>query len=191
MTAKIVRTGTMEEVPCGEEGEICLQGPAVMLGYLDQPEETAKVLQTHPDGKTWLHTGDIGTMDEDGFFYFRLRHKRMIKSSGMNVYPSQVEEVLRKHPAVKDACVIGIPDRAQGERVKGYVMLKDPSMASKEMEKELVEHCRGHLIKWSCPRDIEFRDDLPKTRVGKIAYKTLEEAEIALLRARGDYTGEG
>lgn len=121
---------------------------------------------------------------------FGLRHKRMIKSSGMNVYPSRVEEVLCKHPAVKDACVIGIPDRAQAERVKGYVVLKDPSMASKELEKEKVEHCGGHLMKWSYLREIEFRDDLPKTLVGKIACKTLEEAEIAALPARGDYTGE-
>ena len=100
MLAKIVKTGTTEEAPVGEEGEICLNGPAVMLGYLDQPEETANTLKTHADGKIWLHTGDIGTMDADGFFYFRLRQKRMIKSSGMNVYPAQVEDVLYRHPDV-------------------------------------------------------------------------------------------
>lgn len=104
MLAKVVGIGTTEEVPPGQEGELCVSGPAVMLGYLDQPEETAKVLQKHADGRIWLHTGDIFIMDEDGFFYFKLRLKRMIKSSGMNVYPAQVEAVLYKHPDVRDAC---------------------------------------------------------------------------------------
>ena len=105
MLAKIVKIGTTEEVPPGEEGEICVSGPAVMMGYIDQPEETAETLKTHADGRVWLHTGDIGTMDEDGFFYFKLRQKRMIKSSGMNVYPAQVEELFYKHEKVRDACV--------------------------------------------------------------------------------------
>ena len=126
MLAKIVKTGTTEEAPVGEEGEICVNGPAVMLGYLDQPEETANTLKTHADGRIWLHTGDIGTMDADGFFYFRLRQKRMIKSSGMNVYPAQVEEVLYRHPDVLKACVIGVPDEKQVQRVKGFVVLKEP-----------------------------------------------------------------
>ncbi len=129
MLAKIVKTGTTEEAPVGEEGEICLNGPAVMLGYLDQPEETANTLKTHADGKVWLHTGDIGTMDADGFFYFRLRQKRMIKSSGMNVYPAQVEDVLYRHPDVLKACVIGVPDEKQVQRVKGFVVLKEPAKA--------------------------------------------------------------
>jgi long-chain acyl-CoA synthetase len=189
MLAKIVRLNTTDEVPCGEEGEICIYGPAVMLGYLDQPEETANTLRQHPDGKLWLHTGDIGTMDEDGFFYFKLRQKRMIKSSGMNVYPAQVEDILYKHPDVRDACIIGVPDEAQVQLVKGIVVLKNPAKASPEMEKILIDFCRNHLIKWSCPREIEFRDSLPKTLVGKIAFNVLEEEEIAKLRAAGKYTG--
>lgn len=190
MLAKVVTVGTTDEAPVGEEGEICLSGPAVMLGYLDQPEETADTLKTHADGRVWLHTGDIGTMDEDGFFYFKLRLKRMIKSSGMNVYPAQVEEHLVKHPAVDQACVIGVPDRAQVERVKAFVVLKDPAQAGPDMEKQLVEHCRGTLIKWSCPREIEFREELPKTLVGKVSFRALEEEELERLRTAGEYTGE-
>jgi long-chain acyl-CoA synthetase len=189
MLAKIVKLDTTEEVPCGEEGEICVSGPAVMMGYLDQPQETADTLRKHPDGKIWLHTGDIGTMDKDGFFYFKLRQKRMIKSSGMNVYPAQVEDILYQHPAVQEACVIGVPDETQVQVVKGVVVLKDPSKASPAMEKILIDHCRDHLIKWSCPREIEFRDSLPKTLVGKVAFNMLEQEEIAKLKAAGKYAG--
>ncbi len=190
MLAKIVKRETTEEVPCGEEGEICLHGPAVMMGYLDQPEETAEVLKVHDDGKTWLHTGDIATMDEDGFFYFKLREKRMIKSSGMNVYPAQVEDQLYKHESVEECCVIGVPDEQQVELVKAFVVLKDSSQDGPEMKKELIEHCRKDLIKWSCPREIEFIDEVPKTKVGKIAFSELEKREIERLRAEGKYTGE-
>jgi long-chain acyl-CoA synthetase len=139
----------------------------------------------------WLHTGDIGTMDEDGFFYFKLRLKRMIKSSGFNVYPSQVEDVLRKHPAVDQACVIGVPDKAQVERVKAFIVLKPEykDKAGDKLAEELIGHCREHLIKWSCPREIEFRDELPKTKVGKIAFNVLEEEEKEKLRSRGEYAG--
>jgi len=189
MLAKIVRLDTTEEVPCGEEGEICVSGPAVMMGYLEHPEETAATLRTHADGKIWLHTGDVGTMDEDGFFYFKLRQKRMIKSSGMNVYPAQVEDILYGHPDVQDACIIGVPDQAQVQVVKGIVVLKNQSKAGPEMEKKLIDYCREHLIKWSCPREIEFRDSLPKTLVGKIAFNKLEEEEIAKLKAAGKYSG--
>ncbi|MCP4693305.1 MAG: AMP-binding protein, partial [Desulfobacterales bacterium] len=143
--ADILADNTTEAASPGEEGEICVHGPAVMRGYLDQPEETAKTLKTHDDGEIWLHTGDIGTMDEDGFFYFKLRQKRMIKSSGMNVYPAQVEEKLRDHPAVAEACVLGVPDRDQVERVKAHVVLNDPSAAGKEMEEELITFCRKDL----------------------------------------------
>jgi long-chain acyl-CoA synthetase len=178
MAAKIVASGTTAEVPFGEEGEICLHGPAVMMGYLDQPEETAKALQTHADGRVWLHTGDIGTMDADGFFYFRLREKRMIKSSGMNVYPAQVEEQLYRHPDVLEACVIGVPDLQQGERVKAFVVLKNPAKAGPQMEKELIAFCRKDLIKWSCPREVEFRSELPLTLVGKVAFAELVAEEL-------------
>lgn len=189
MLAKVVAVGTTQEVPIGAEGELCVSGPAVMLGYLEHPEETAEVIKKHEDGRIWLHTGDIFTMDKDGYFYFKLRLKRMIKSSGMNVYPVQVEAVLCKHPDVQAACVIGVPDETQVEKVKAFVVLKDASKATPEMEKALIAHCREYLIKWSCPREVEFRDSLPVTRVGKIAYTELEKQEIEKLRSEGKYTG--
>ena len=174
MLAGIFRPGTGEELPVGEEGEICVAGPAVMMGYLDNPEATAETVRVHADGLRWLHTGDIGRCDADGFFTFRTRLKRMIKSSGFNVYPSEVEAVLREHPAVEDACVVGVPDEAQGERVKAFVVLVAEAAASDQLGKELIEHCRRTLIKWSCPREVEIRDELPLTKVGKVDYVALE-----------------
>lgn len=180
MLAGIFRPGTDEEVPPGDEGEICLSGPAVMMGYLDKPDATADTLRIHADGRTWLHTGDIGHADEDGFFYFRSRLKRMIKSSGFNVYPTEVEAVLREHPAVDDACVIGIRDESQGERVKAFVVPVGGLEPSDELADELIGHCRDALIKWSCPREVEFRAELPLTKVGKVDYVALErEANAA------------
>ena len=189
MLAKICRPETEEELPIGEEGEICIAGPAVMLGYLDDPQATAETLRVHADGRTWLHTGDLGKQDADGFFYFSVRLKRMIKSSGFNVYPAQVEAVLLKHDAVRDACVVGVPDVAQVERVKAYVVLKTAAQASPDLAQQLIAHCRGQLIKWACPREIEFRGELPTTRVGKIDYRALmqEQADNA---ARGKNSEE-
>ncbi|MFX0134683.1 MAG: AMP-binding protein [Candidatus Hodarchaeota archaeon] len=190
MMMKIVEIGTTKEAPTGQEGELCIYGPAVMLGYLNKPEETTKTLKKHDDGKIWLHTGDIATMDEDGFFYFKIRLKRMIKSSGFNVYPAQVEDILYKHPEVLEACVIGVPDEKQVQVVKAFVVLKDPSKESLEMAEELIKYCNENLIKWSCPREIEFSKQLPKTLVGKIDFKTLEAQEIEKLKAAGKYSGE-
>ena len=169
----ICKLGEPEELPQGEEGEICAAGPTVMLGYLDDPGATSAALQVHGDGRTWLHTGDIGRMDEDGFFFFVSRLKRMIKSSGFNVFPSQVEATLREHPDVAEACVIGVPDAAQGERVVAVVVPADGAVPGDELSQKLIAHCRGELIKWSCPRDVDFVDELPKTRVGKVDFSTL------------------
>jgi len=179
MLAKICRVGTEEALAPGEEGEICIAGPAVMLGYLDDPEATRETLHVHADGRTWLHTGDLGKMDADGFFYFTVRLKRMIKSSGFNVYPAQVEAVLYQHPLVAEACVAGVPDASQVERVQAFVVLKDAAQANADTERALIEHCRAQLIKWSCPREIEFCAELPKTRVGKIDYKILVQEYAA------------
>ncbi len=179
MLAQICRVGSEEALPPGEEGEICVSGPAVMLGYLDDPEATRETLRVHADGRTWLHTGDLGRMDADGFFYFTVRLKRLIKSSGFNVYPAQVEAVLYQHPLVAEACVAGVPDPAQVERVQAFVVLKDAAKAGAETERALIEHCREQLIKWSCPRKIEFCAELPKTRVGKIDYKLLVQQHLA------------
>ncbi len=183
MLAGIFAPGTEEELAPGEDGEICISGPAVMLGYLDNPEATSEALRRHADGRVWLHTGDIGKRDEDGFFSFSSRLKRMIKSSGFNVFPAQVETVLDQHPAVAEACVVGIPDEAQGERVKAFVVLADRSRESPELAEELIRHCRAHLIKWSCPRAVEFRRELPKTRVGKIDFAALVREETERLVA--------
>ncbi len=190
MDAKIVRQNTTEEAPLGKDGEICLCGPAVMKGYLNQKEETEKTLKIHADGKTWLHTGDIASQDKEGFFYFKLRQKRMIKSSGMNVYPTQVEDVLYRHPYVADACVIGVPDEEQVERVKAFVVLKKGALPDAATAKDLINYCHKDLIKWSCPRNIEFRESLPTTLVGKVAFKTLEDQELKSLRQKGEYTGD-
>ena len=173
MLAKICAPGTERSLPPGDEGEICVSGPAVMMGYLDDPEATCETLRRHADGRTWLHTGDIGRMDEDGFFYFVVRAKRMIKSSGFNVYPAQVEAVLHQHPMVVEACVVGVPDPSQIERVKAFVVAKDAAKADDGLARELIEFCRERLIKWSCPREIEFRAGLPRTRLGKIDYRAL------------------
>lgn len=190
MMMKIVELDTINEAPIGQEGEICINGPAVMLGYLDNPEETAKTLKRHEDGKIWLHTGDIATMDKDGFFYFKIRLKRMIKSSGYNVYPSQIEDVLYKHPDVLEACVIGVPDEKLIQKVKAFVVLKDQKKEGVEMEKELINFCQQNLLKWSCPREIEFSKQLPKTLVGKIDFKILEEQEKIKLKAARKHVGE-
>jgi long-chain acyl-CoA synthetase len=184
MLAKVVAVGTTEEQPPGEVGELCIHGPAVMKGYLDRPDETSEALRTHPDDRIWLHTGDLFTADADGFFHFRERLKRMIKSSGMNVYPGQVEEVLRRHLAVADACVIGVPDEEQVERVKALVVPRPRFAPGRALEDELIAWCRRHLIKWSCPREIEFRHDLPRTLVGKIDVRRIREEEAARRAAR-------
>ncbi len=190
MDAKIVVPDTIETAKLGDDGEICLAGPAVMKGYLNQKEETDKTLKVHSDGKTWLHTGDIAHQDKDGFFYFKLRQKRMIKSSGMNVYPAQIEDLLYQHPKVGEACVIGVPDPDQVERVKAFVVkAKGVEDHDTVLEKELIAHCRKNLIKWSCPRSIEFRTELPTTLVGKVAFKVLEDEEMDRLHKAGEYTG--
>ena len=179
----IVKPGTQEELPYGEEGEICISGPTVMLGYLDHPEETAQTLQVHPDGRTWVHTGDLGTMDDEGFIYFRQRLKRMIVTSGYNVYPSQLENILDAHELVQMSCVIGVPDPLKIQKVKAFVMLKpgvEPTQTNKDI---LMAYCRKNIAKYALPYDIEFREQLPKTLVGKVAYRVLEEEELAKIKA--------
>ncbi len=187
MMLKVVKFDTFEEAPPGTEGEICVSGPTVMIGYLDHPDETEKTIKIHPDGRRWLHTGDAGYMDTDGFFYFKQRLKRIIISSGMNVYPSQIEDVLDSHPEVALSCAIGVPHPHKMKSVKAFVSLKDPSKASKDLAKELISFCHEHLIKWSCPEEIEFRKDLPLTLIGKVAYGVLEKEELERRRCNEIY----
>ena len=175
MDYKICKVGTVEEVPYGEEGEICLKGPTVMQGYLNREEETADTLKVHRDGEKWLHTGDLGKMDADGYVYFLQRIKRVIVTNGYNVYPSQIENVLDGHPKVQLSCVIGLPDEQRGQRVKAFVVPKAGITPDEALKKELLDYCKIYIARYACPRELEFRTDLPKTPVGKVAYKKLEE----------------
>ena len=174
---KIVKPDTEEELPYGEEGEILLAGPTVMLEYAGHPEETAKTRQKHADGLTWVRTGDLGTMDEEGFIYFRGRAKRMIVTSGYNVYPGQLENILDAHELVHMSCVIGVPDPYRMQAVKAFLVLKPGIPADDATRETILSYCRKHIAKYALPREIEFRDDLPKTLVGKVAYRKLEEEE--------------
>ncbi len=175
MDYMICKVNSTEPVPYGEEGEICLSGPTVMLEYLGHPDETAEVLRLHADGRRWLHTGDLGYMDADGFVYFRQRLKRVIVTNGYNVYPSQIENVLDGHPKVQMSCVIGAPDPLRGQLVKAYVVPQKGVEASEALKEELLDYCRQYVAGFARPRALEFRQELPKTLVGKVAYKKLEE----------------
>ena len=174
---KIVKTGTTEEVDANVEGEICISGPSVMMCYMDNPEETDHTLRRHADGRVWMHSGDLGKMDEDGFVYFSQRIKRMIVTSGYNVYPGQLENVIDGHEKVLLSCVIGVKDPYKMQKVKAFVVLKPDYEPSDAIRDEILEYCRGHIAKYAMPYDIEFRAELPKTLVGKVAYRVLEEEE--------------
>ena len=178
---KVVTPGTTEEVPPNTEGEICVSGPTVMLGYMDNPEETANTLRRHYDGRIWLHTGDLGHMDQDGFVYFRLRMKRMIVTNGYNVYPSQLEDIIDGHEKVLLSWVIGIKDGYRGQKVKAYVVPMPGVEPTEELKAEILTYCSAHIAKYAMPRELEFRTELPKTLVGKVAYRVLEEEANAAL----------
>ena len=175
---KIVTPGTDEELPYGEEGEILLAGPTVMREYLHHPEETAQTLRRHADGLTWVYTGDLGVMDADGFVYFRGRRKRMIITSGYTVYPAQLENILEAHEAVQRCCIIGVPDSYKMQKVKAFVMLKPGFPATEETKQSILAHCRKNIAKYAMPYDVEFRENLPTTLVGKVAYRVLEDEEL-------------
>jgi long-chain acyl-CoA synthetase len=165
-----VETGS-RELPYGELGELVIKGPQVMKGYWQMPEETEKTLR---DG--WLYTGDIAKMDEDGYVYIVDRKKDMIIASGYNIYPRDVEEVLYEHPAVKEAAVIGVPDPYRGETVKAFIVKKDGMDVTEE---EIIRFCRANMAAYRVPRIVAFRDELPKTNVGKVLRRALREEEAA------------
>lgn len=179
MLMKIVETGTHRELPPGEKGEICISGPTVMLGYLNDPDGTAEAIHTHEDGRRWVHTGDYGYMDADGYFYFTQRMKRIIKVAGIPVFPSQIEAVICDVEGVDNACAIASPDDYRIHVVKAIVV-PDASGASEGNEKlreRIMEACIDKLISYSRPVEIEFRQSLPMTLVGKINYVQLEREE--------------
>ena len=184
MYFKIVEPGTDIEVPYGQEGEILMAGPTVMKEYVNHPEETAQTLRHHADGLTWVYTGDLGVMDADGFVYFRGRKKRMIITSGYNVYPGQLENILDANPMVQMSCVIGVPDPYKMQKVKAFVMLASGVEPTQETEDKLMRYCRQHIAKYALPYDIEFRKTLPTTLVGKVAYRELEDEEEARLNRK-------
>jgi long-chain acyl-CoA synthetase len=171
--ARIVDAETGEhELEVGEIGELIIQGPQIMKGYWHKPTETANVLREHPEigPGIWLHTGDIARMDAEGYFQIVDRKKDMIICGGFNVYPRDVEEALYRHPAVKEAAVVGMPDEYRGEKVKAFVVLNEGQEATEE---ELIAFCREHLAKYKVPSAIEFRADLPKSTVGKVLRREL------------------
>lgn len=170
--ARIVDAETgQRDLPPGEVGEILVKGPQVMKGYWEQPEETAQVLK---DG--WLYTGDMALMDEEGYFFIKDRKKDMIKTTGENVYPREVEEVLFEHPYIKEAVIVGIPDAFAGELIKAYVVLENGVVLE---EKEIIAYCASHLAKFKVPKIIEFRKELPKTIIGKVLKRRLLEEELS------------
>ena len=175
---KIVKPGTDEEVPYGTDGEICICGPVVMLGYYNNEKETNEALHIHKDGNIWLHSGDIGAMDKDGFVTYKQRIKRMIVTSGYNVFPSQIEEVLESHPAVMDATVIGIPHPYKVEVGKAYIALKKGYSDNSKLRNELLELCKKNLAHYAIPKEWEFRKSLPKTIIGKVDFRKLQEENI-------------
>ena len=188
---KIVEPGTDHELPYGEEGEILLSGPTVMKEYMKHPDETAQTLRTHADGLTWVYTGDLGTMDDEGFVFFKGRAKRMIISSGYNVYPAQIENLLDAHEMVQMSCVIGVPDAYKMQKVKAFVKLNPGVPANDETRQAILDYCAKNVAKYAMPYDVEFREELPKTLVGKVAYRVLEQEELAKIAAENEQKKEG
>jgi len=158
--------------PDGEPGEILAQGPQVMPGYYNRPDETAKVMYEDESGR-WFKTGDIGVRSPDGYFKIVDRKKDMILVSGFNVYPNEIEDVVAQCPGVMEVACVGVPDEKSGEAVKLYIVKKDPDLSIDKVK----AYCREHLTAYKCPKHIEFRDELPKTNVGKILRRALREDE--------------
>ena len=172
---KIVKIGTHDTASVMEDGEICISGPTVMMGYVNNRKETMKTLRIHEDGKLWLHTGDIGCMDADGYVFFKQRLKRVIISNGYNLYPSYIEDVINTHPSVLTSIVIGIPHPKKVQVAKAYIVLKEGIKPSKDVLKDIKKYLSDNLSSYSLPSEYEFRDNLPKTLVGKVAYTKLED----------------
>ena len=173
----ICKPDTTEELPFGEEGEICVTGPTLMKGYLNNKEETDKTLIKHKDGKVYLHSGDLGYLSADGILFFTQRLKRMIVSSGFNVYPAAIEKTIGKHEAVEKVCVIGVPHPYKMHVPKAFIVLKEGYKQSPKLLSEIKELCKKDLAAYSIPKLFEFRDNLPKTLYGKVDFKSLEKEE--------------
>ncbi len=177
MDFKIIKNDTFNELPVGEVGEICISGPLVMMGYLGDEAETAQTIRIHDDGKIWLHTGDIGYLNKDGFIYFAQRLKRIIISSGYNIYPTHLESIINSHEAVLTSTVIGIDHPYKGQVPKAFIVLKSGYKPGKRLEREIRELLERNIPIYALPTAYEFRDKLPQTLVGKVAFKKLEAEE--------------
>ncbi|MBR3116148.1 acyl--CoA ligase [Candidatus Saccharibacteria bacterium] len=177
MDFKIIKNDTFKELPAGEEGEICISGPLVMMGYLGDDAETAQAIRLHDDGKLWLHTGDIGYFGEDGLLYFAQRLKRIIISSGYNIYPTHLESIINSHEAVLTSTVIGIDHHYKGQVPKAFIVLKPGYKPGKRIEREIRELLERNIPIYALPAAYEFRDNLPTTKVGKVAFRELEKEE--------------
>lgn len=172
---KIVNPETYEEVKTGEIGEICIRSVASMLEYLNNPEETEKAFKLHQDGIKYLHTGDLGYMDEEGAFFYVQRIKRIIISSGYNVYPQHIENVLRDCEYVKDACVVGVPHPYKKEIAKAFIILEDGVEETYTVKKNIMDYAKKNLAHYMLPREYIYKKEFPKTKLAKTDYKKLEE----------------
>lgn len=170
----IVEPGTTKVLAAGEDGELCVSGPTVMIGYRNNPEETAAALQRHADGKIWLHTGDMAAIDEDGFVHYRLRIKRMMITSGFNVYPTRIENVIEELDFVEKCVVVSVPHQYKKEVAKAYIVLKSGKEKNDETVEEIRAHCKKKLMHYSVPYKYEFVDLLPKTAYNKIDFMKLQ-----------------
>lgn len=171
---KIINPSTREILPYNNIGEICIHTKALMLGYLNNEKETNEVLQMHEDGYVWLHTGDLGLMDEDGFIFYKGRIKRMIISSGYNIYPNHIEDIIESHPAVLQCTVVGMPHPYKKEVPKAYIVLK-PGFHGLFIKTEIKEYCKKNLEYHMVPYKFIYRNNLPKTKLGKVDFKRLME----------------
>ena len=177
MECKVVKIGTHIEADINEDGELCFTGPTVMLGYVNETKETMQTLRIHDDKKVWLHTGDIGYKDEEGMVFFHQRLKRMIISSGYNIYPSYIESVIDKHPAVNFSTVIGIDHPYKVQVAKAFIVLNEGYKPNNDTLNSIKEHCEKNIAKYSLPYEYEFKTSIPKTKIGKIAFTELEKEE--------------
>jgi fatty-acyl-CoA synthase len=182
--SRVVDPVTLNELPPGEVGEIVTHGPQVMQGYWNRPGQTAEAL-VEIDGKRFLRTGDLGKVDADGYFFMVDRLKRMINASGFKVWPSEVETLMYQHPAVHEACVIGVQDAHRGETVKALVVLR-PEARGRCTEQTIIDWCRENMAAYKVPRVVAFVDALPKSAAGKIQWRELQEREAAASLERGD-----
>lgn len=178
--ARIIDPETLRELGPNEEGEIIVNGPQVFKGYWQRPEETEKSF-IELDGKRFFRTGDIGRYDEEGYFFMVDRVKRMINASGFKVWPTEVESILYKHPAVQQACVIGVPDEKRGETVKAYVILNEKDRG-KVTEQEIIDWSKEQMAAYKYPRIVQFVESLPVSGSGKILWRLLQEQEMASLK---------